>query len=119
LMKVDEFLTAKDQEGVSVAEVKAAKIALEAGKISQARTLLQDSISVAVAALKPAIGEETGTTVVLGPMPPRGQLTGWDWTFLLLSVLAALLGTVLAVLFRPRESLHDLRRTLSPHRADT
>jgi len=117
LMKVSELLNAEDQHGVAVDEVRQAKTALEAGKIVEARTLLQGSIAEAVAALKPATGDETGTTIVLGPLPPRGPLTGWDWAFLLLSALAALLGAVLAVLFRPRDSLRELRHTLSLHRA--
>lgn len=116
LMKVDELLTAQDQHGVAVDEVRLAKTALEAGSIAQARILLQGSIAEAVAALKPATGIETGTKVVLGPLPPRGPLTGWDWAFLLLSALAALVGAVLAVLFRPRDNLRELRQALSPPR---
>ncbi len=119
LMKIDEALAAADQDGVAVAEVRQAKTALEAGKTAEARALLQGSITEAVAALKPAIGEETGTRVVLGPLPPRGTLSGTDWAFLVLSLLVALVGAVLAILFRPRESLRDLRHTLSPHRAST
>jgi hypothetical protein len=111
---VDELLDAEDQHGVAVDEVRRAKAALEAGKIAEARTLLQGSIATAVAALAPATGDETGTTVVLGPLPPRGPLTGWYWGLLLLSALAILLGTVLAILFRPRDSVRELRHTLSP-----
>ena len=117
LVMVDDALAAKDQDGVAVAEVRAAKTALEAGKTAEAQALLQGSITEAVAGLKPAIGEETGTTVMLGPLPPRGTLSGTDWAFLGLSLLVALAGAVLAFLFRPRESLRDLRHALSPHRA--
>ncbi|TFD81227.1 hypothetical protein E3T54_02175 [Cryobacterium sp. Sr8] len=117
LMEIDELLNAEDQHGVAVDEVRQAKTALEGGKIAEARTQLQGSIAAAVAALKPARGDETGTTVVLGPLPPRGPPTGWDWALLLLASLAALVGTVLAILFRPRDSLRELRQTLSPHRA--
>ena len=117
LMKIDEALAAADQEGVSVAEVRQAKTALEAGKTAEARVLLQGSITEAVAALKPAIGEETGTRVMLGPLPPRGTLSGTDWAFLVLSLLVALVGAVLAILFRPRQDVRELRHSLSPHRA--
>lgn len=117
LMKVDELLAAEDQHGVAVDEVRRAKTALEAGSIAQARTLLQGSIAEAVAALKPATGIETGTTVVLGALPPRGPFTGWDWAFLLLSALAVLVGVLLAVLFRPHDSLRELRQALSPPQA--
>lgn len=117
LMKADELLAAKDQDGVAVGAVRAAKTALEAGKITEARALLQGSITEAVAALKPAIGEETGTTVMAGPLPPRGALSGTDRVFLVLSLLVALVGAVLAILFRPHQDMRDLRHALSPHRA--
>lgn len=110
LKKMDEFLAAKDQEGVAVGEVRQAKAALTAGKITEARNLLQSSITEAVGALKPATGEETGTRVMLGQLPPRGPLSGTDWAFLTLSAIVALVGAALALVFRPRESLRDLRR---------
>lgn len=113
LMKVDEALAAKDQQGVDVSKVKEAKIALRLGDAAAGRTLLQDSITEAVTALKPAIGVQTGTTTMVAPLPPRGPLTFVDWILLALSVIVAAIGAVLATMLRPRESLRDLGRDIS------
>ncbi len=80
--KVDDALAAKDQDGVAVAEVKQAKAALEAMRVEQARTLLQDSIKVALRELPAATGNETGTTAVVPELPGRDGLTGLDWLLL-------------------------------------
>ncbi|MBN9151131.1 MAG: hypothetical protein KF739_00825 [Cryobacterium sp.] len=111
LEKVDEVLIAEDQDGVDVAEVEQAKTALSAGDTKTAQTLLQGSITEAVAALKPAVGEETGTTTMLAPYA-QGPLTGTDWAFLVLSVLAAVGGTILAMWLRPRQGLRELRHDI-------
>lgn len=116
LAMVDKALSAPDQDGVAVPTVQAAKTALQAGNTDQARILLQDSITAAVAALKPAVGEQTGTTTVLPPLPPRSGLSGTDWLFLALSALVAVGGILLSVLFRPHESLRDLRRDIEGKR---
>ncbi len=112
LMKVDEALAAKDQDGVAVAEVKQAKTDLMNGDTKSGRALLQGSIKEAVAALKPAVGEETGTTIMVAPFVPHGALTGTAWVFLVLSVLVTIGGTILAVRFRPPEGMRDLRRDI-------
>lgn len=112
MMKIDEALANEDQDGVAVPKVKQAKAALEAGNSDQARTLLQASIAGAVAELKPATAEETGTSVMLAPLS-HPALTGRDWTFLALSVLLAVVGTALGFLFRPRLKLSDLRQASS------
>jgi hypothetical protein len=109
MMKIDAALANEDQDGVAVPKVKEAKAALEAGKFEQARTLLQASIAQALAQLKPATGEETGTSLVVPPLS-HPELTGRDWVFLVLSVLLAVIGTVLGFLFRPRLKLANLRR---------
>lgn len=70
LMKADDELSASDQSGVNTAEVTKARAALQCGDTSSGRTLLQDSIAVAVSSLQPAVGEETGTTVVIAPYVP-------------------------------------------------
>ena len=116
LMKVDEALAAEDQEGVDVNQVRQAKSALEAGQFDEGRTLLQGSIAAALSVLGPATAEETGTSVVLGPQP-RAALTGWAIGFLILSLLMAFTGIALAILFRPRQNLRDLRHVVRPHRA--
>ena len=110
--KIDDALKAEDQEGVDVAELQQAKSALEAGQITQGRTLLQHSISQAISRFKPATGEQTGTTVVLNPLPGRGGLTNTDWGFLIVSIVLLLLGLTLAWFFRPPENIHELRQKL-------
>lgn len=112
--KTDDALSTKDQEGVDVPELQKAMAALQAGQVEQGRALLQHSISGAVAQLKPAIGEETGTKLVLSPLPGRGSLAGGDWGSLVVSVLALLLGVGLAWRFRPQDNVHELRRRLDP-----
>ncbi|MCY0906411.1 hypothetical protein OS914_16180 [Arthrobacter sp. H14-L1] len=112
LAKVDEALAAKDQDGVAVADVEQAKTDLMNGDTKSGRALLQGSIAEAVAALKPAVGEETGTTIMVAPFESRGSLTVTDWVFLVLSVLIAIGGTILAVRFRPPEGMRDLRRDI-------
>lgn len=113
LEKIDAALAAPDQDGVSVAEVQQAKAALQAGNSAQARALLQESITVALSTLKPATGGQTGTTVVLDPLPSRRGLTGADWGFLTVSLLAVLTGLLLAYVFRPHENLRELRLLLA------
>lgn len=86
---VNEALAADDQDGVDVADVQRAKIALTAGDTAADRRLLQGSFPEAVGALKPAVGEETGTTIMVPPFT-QGALAVTDWIFLLLSVPIAL-----------------------------
>jgi hypothetical protein len=116
LAMVEDALEAEDQDGVDVPTLKRAATALEAGRTEEARALLQDSISEVVASLEPAVGEETGTTVMLAPLPPRGALSVTDWIFLGLSVLVAAVGIMLAVIFRPHESLRELSRDIAAAR---
>jgi len=116
LSMVEDALEAEDQDGVDVSTLERAATALEAGRTEEARMLLQDSIAEAVASLEPAVGEETGTTVMLAPLPPRGALSVTDWVFLSLSVLVAAVGIVLAVIFRPTESLRELSRDIAAAR---
>ncbi|MDD1478572.1 hypothetical protein [Arthrobacter sp. H16F315] len=119
-MKIDAALAAPDQAGVSVAELQEAKAALKTGNAVQGRALLQKSITGALSTLKPATGDETGTTVVLDPLPPRGGLAGADWGFLTVSMLAILTGLWLAYVFRPQENVRELRLLLAwKHRRQT
>ena len=111
--KLDDALNAPDREGVDLRRVQAAMDALDKGSMDQARTLLQQSLQ-AGGPVKSATGEETGTSVVHDPFSPRGHLAGGDWVLLAMSVLATLLGSWLAVRYRPPQSVRVLRRQLAP-----
>jgi hypothetical protein len=117
LPKIEELLAAEDQDGVDVSKVNEAKVALTSGDVAAGRALLQDSITEAVTALKPAVGEETGTTTVVGPYPPQGALTLFDWVILALSVIVLAAGFALAAALRPRESLRELSHDISDAQA--
>lgn len=70
--KVQDALDTEDQEGVDVAELEQGMAALEAGNVTEARSLLQSSIKQALDALPPATGNQTGTTTIT-PALPAGQ----------------------------------------------
>jgi len=110
--KIDDALRTNDQEGVDVSQLEQAKTALEAGRVAEGRALLQRSIAEATGALKPAVGEETGTKIVLSPLPGRGDLSRGDWAFLAVSALLVFVGTGLAWRFGPEDSIRQLRRRL-------
>lgn len=111
--KIHDALSTTDQSGVDVAEVKRAETALTADHIEQARSLLQHSILVATGSLGPAVGEQTGTTVVLLPMAGRGALDAAQWVLGFVSLLMILAGVAVAFRFRPQDNLTQLRRRLS------
>lgn len=111
--KVDDALKTTDQAGVNVAELQQARDALAAGQVDQARTLLQSSITGALSQLKPATGEETGTKVVLSPLPGRGSLTAADFGLLTVMALLLLLGIGLAWRLRPADNIRALRGRLA------
>ena len=110
--KVEDALATTDQEGVAVGDVERAAQALDAGRVGRARALLQGSITQALGELGPATGEQTGTTLVTPSLPGREALTGRDWGFLTASVVVFLAGLWLAVLFRPRDTIGELRQRL-------
>ncbi len=112
--KVDDALATDDKEGVDVNQLEQAMTALEAGQVPQARALLQGSIEQAVSDLEPAVGEETGTTVVLMPLPGREGLTGGDWILLVTSLLLVLAGVALSWHFRPHDNIRELSERLGP-----
>ncbi len=112
--KVDDTLAAADQDGVAVGQVREARAALENNQPERARVLLQGSITEALAALPPATGEETGTTVVDHPATGRNGPLGRDWAGLVLSMLLVVGGLALARYFRPVDSIRVLRRGLAP-----
>jgi hypothetical protein len=110
---VDDALAAPDLQGVDVARVKQARSALQGDQVVAAQALLQHSIAGALSRLDPASGEQTGTTLVLTPLPGRGGLTGQDWGFGVVSLLLALAGIALALRYRPADNLAQLRRRLA------
>ncbi len=111
--KVGEMLSGPDQDGVDVAMVGQAQAALSAGQTAVAQQRLQQSITDAVGQLKPATGEQTGTTVVGEPLAGRAAVTGLGWTFGGASLLLLVAGVGLAVWFRPAENMAQLRRRLA------
>jgi len=110
--KVDDALETDDQEGVDVAEVKQAKVAVEAGQVEHARALLEDSIADAIAAKPLATGYGSGTGLVPDRLDGRGPLDGADWFVLGLSVAVSGLGVWLSIKYRPHESMSALRMLL-------
>jgi hypothetical protein len=117
LVRVDNALAAKDQDGVDVATLQQAKVDLKSGNADTARPLLQKSISEATAALKPATGEETGTTTVVPPFHGTVALSGTNWLLLILSMLVAVGGAILVYLLRPKENLRALTADILAARA--
>jgi predicted transcriptional regulator len=113
MSKLNEFLKNKDQDGVDVATVREGMMALDAGRVEEARNLLQSSIKVALSNLKPPVGEDTGTKLVLKPLLGRGNLTNDDWILMGASLLLLLAGGALAFKFRPADSVRELRQQLS------
>lgn len=114
LEKVGDAIETDEQEGVDVAAVERAQASLEAGQVDEGRTLLEGSISEAVAGLPAATGEETGTGVVLPRLSGSEGASGADGVLLGASVLLILGGGVLAYRFRPENSVGELRRRLEP-----
>lgn len=112
--KVQDALDTDAQDGVDVPELEQGMAALEAGKVSRARDLLQESIREALESRPPAIGNQTGTTIVTPELPGRPGLHVQDWGFLAASALALLLGLWLAYLFRPHDTVPTLRSLLGP-----
>jgi hypothetical protein len=112
LEKIEDALATEDQEGVDVAAVEQAKTALEAEKIDTARTLLQASIKEALSKLPQATGEETGTTVIEPALDTGDGMSGSDWWFIGVSLLALVAGVLLAFFFRPADTVGELRRRM-------
>ena len=110
--KVDDALETEDHEGVDVAEVRQGMAALEAGDVDEARVLLQDSITEALAERPLATGYETGTGLVPPVLSGRDAFGGGDWVVLLASIAVVGVGVWLSVRFRPHESVSALRLLL-------
>jgi hypothetical protein len=117
--RVELALANEDRDGIDVEVLEEGMAALEAGDRERGQILLEESIAEAIASLEPATGEETGTTVVLPELPSRDGLSTTDWIFLGLSALAAAIGAILAIRFRPTENLRELGRTIASAKAAT
>lgn len=117
LQNVGDALAASDQEGVDLAQLEQAKAALKAGQVGRARVLLQESIQGAVADLPAATGEQTGTRVVAAELQGRPDMRGQDWALLVVSVLALVSGTWLALVFRPHDTVKKMRIQLATEAA--
>jgi hypothetical protein len=117
--KVQDALDAEDQEDVDVAEVRQGMTALEAGRVDEARTLLQDAVADAFVGRPLATGYETGTSDVPPTMDGRGPLGGSEG--LVLTVCAAVtgVGVWLSIKFRPHESVSALRLLLGANPTQT
>lgn len=111
--KVDDALETDHQEGVDLAELELAMIALEDGDVGQARTRLQGSIQEAMTALPPATGNQTGTHTVAPELPGRPDLRPQDWGLVAASALALVLGAWLTFRFRPHDTIGALRTRLA------
>lgn len=111
--KVDDALEAPDQQGVDRASVEQAKQALQQENGHRARALLERAIgarphlsSVEPLPIRhissgPATGAESGTKVVIEPLPGRDSLDRGTWALLIAWALVALGGAVVAWRFRP------------------
>lgn len=111
--KVGDALDAPDKSGVDLTRVAAAKQALAAGDMAdmtRVRALLQAAVLPPTA---PAVGQDTGTTVVADPMPGRTAWTGLNITLITLSGAALLIGLGLARRWRPARPLRVLRANLT------
>ena len=111
--KVQDALATEDHAGVDVATLQRAETALEAEQVDTARADLQASITQALSDLPPATGEDTGTTVVVPALDTRDGMSASDWLFIAISLLALVAGVLLAVRFRPADSVAELRQRMA------
>lgn len=123
--KLNDCLEAPDKEGVNIATVRQAMSMMQtgggmgsdgmmtSGDMMQVRTLLEKSIGarpimgsedpVQIGDVPPPLtGEDTGTLVVLDPLPGRHDLTGVAWIALAAAGLVVLAGVGLSLRLRPR-----------------
>lgn len=122
---------ATHQEGVELDLVEDAAAALHDGDHERARELLQTSIGagpfvghgvplpIRQASGDPgqpafAVGSETGTTIVLDEYRPGSAWDGGDVALLVVLAAAIVLGAVFAWLFRPADTVRQLRRSAGP-----
>lgn len=113
--KIRDANDATEVEGVNMAMVRDAMIQMAAGNVSQSRTDLQTSMQPMG---ERATGTETGTTLMEDPLEPNTTWTTGQWLLAIGSLSIVLLGVVLAYLWRPEKTVHELRdEMLSKHLA--
>lgn len=127
--RITDALEAPHTEGTDIAMVRQAMAAFDSGDMDRARTLLQTSIGAGPylgEGLPPevgettgepgqplyAVGEATGTTIVLDELDPGRDFDAGDVVLLLLSGLSIVVGLGLAWRYRPKDTVRQLRRTL-------
>ncbi|HUW79188.1 MAG TPA: hypothetical protein VMV52_10640 [Candidatus Nanopelagicaceae bacterium] len=103
--KVNDAIEAEDPSGVTIEQVVAAQQALEAGDMTQVRTLLQSSLQPLT---EPVVGEDVGTTTMLDPLGFTTKWTGSTGSFGLISLLALISGTLFAIRWRPKVTIKEL-----------
>lgn len=114
LEKVEDALEVDNQEGVDITLVEQAAEALEAGDVTEARSLLEQSIGAAPATGDEpnpightpvgATGAEPGDELVADPLPADRDIDGGDVALLAVSGALAAIGVWLALRYRPRHS---------------
>jgi hypothetical protein len=127
--RINDALKAPDTEGADLDMVKQAMTALESGNLNRTRSLLQTSIGagpylgegvppdVGETTGEPgqppyAVGEESGTTIVLDELGPGRDFDAGNVVLLALSGLSIAAGLSLAWRYRPQGTVHQMRRTL-------
>jgi len=124
--KMNDGLEARHQEGVNLAMVRQAMdmmpgeqlgsdMMMSSGDMMQVRTLLEKSIGarpivggedpVQIGDVPPPLtGEDTGTLVVLDPLPGRHGLTAVAWIAIVAAGLVVTVGAALSLRLRPKSS---------------
>ncbi|MFD3920191.1 hypothetical protein [Streptomyces sp. NPDC058595] len=117
--RIHDAVEAPDQMGVDQAKVRGALALIDqpgenVQATAQARTLLLASIGGKLPSAPtagPAVGTETGTSVILDEFrPARGISDGGDVALLVLAVAAIAVGLYLARRWRPPHTIHELER---------
>lgn len=121
--RIHDAVEAPDQMGVDQAKVRGALAFIDqpgenARATAQARALLLAAIGGKLPSAPtagPAVGTETGTSVILDEFrPPRGISDGGDVALLVLAVAAIVSGLYLARRWRPPHTIRALERRATP-----
>lgn len=112
--KIGDALEAPDRAGVDLAKVTAAQRAMDAGDMMRTRALLEASLKPLT---RPVVGMDTGTVSMPDPMSGHTDWSSVAAVYAGLSALLMLIGLVLAVRWRPRESIKQLRTRLNEEKA--
>lgn len=112
--KIGDALDAPDKSGVDLAKVAAAQKAMDAEDMMQTRALLESSLKPQAA---PVVGMDPGTTRMPDPMSGHTNWAGVGAVYAGLSGLVLLIGLVLAMRWRPGESIEQLRTRLNQEKA--